>query len=39
MTMATETSTYEPGTHPDLAPPASTIGVQGWLLAIPRQAA
>ncbi len=31
--MATETSTYEPGTHPDLAPPASTIGVQGWLLA------
>ena len=23
--------TYEPGTHPDLAPPSSTTGVYGWL--------
>lgn len=26
-----QTQTYEPGTHPDLPPPASEIGVWGWV--------
>jgi len=29
--MNTQAQTYEPGTHPDLAPPPSTVGVQGWV--------
>ncbi len=28
-----ETQTYAPGEHPDLAPPASTVGVIGWFRA------
>ena len=30
--MEQRTSSYAPGTHPTLAPPRSTVGVQGWLL-------
>ena len=26
-----EGKTYEPGTHPDMPPPASEIGVYGWV--------
>ncbi len=29
--MTTEAQNYEVGNHPDLAPPASTVGVQGWV--------
>jgi general L-amino acid transport system permease protein len=28
--MTDETRSYEPGSHPDLPPPASTVGVLGW---------
>jgi general L-amino acid transport system permease protein len=31
--MSTEAQTYELGNHPDWAPPASTVGVQGWVRA------
>ena len=31
--MTTEAQTYEVGTHPDMEPPASTVGVQGWIRA------
>jgi len=27
------TQHYTPGTHPDLAPPPSTVGVRGWLVS------
>jgi general L-amino acid transport system permease protein len=29
--MTDETRSYEPGSHPDLPPPASTVGVLGWV--------
>jgi len=29
--MTEQTSTYAPGTHPDLPPPATTVGLLGWL--------
>jgi general L-amino acid transport system permease protein len=29
--MTDETRSYEPGSHPDLSPPASTVGVYGWM--------
>ncbi len=29
--MNTQAQSYEVGTHPDMAPPASTVGVQGWV--------
>ncbi len=29
--MTDETRSHEPGSHPDLAPPASTVGVYGWM--------
>ena len=29
--MSETTKTYEPGAHPDLPPPASTVGVIGWV--------
>ncbi len=29
--MAEITQSYEPGKHPDLPAPASTVGVVGWL--------
>jgi general L-amino acid transport system permease protein len=29
--MTDETRSYEPGSHPDLPPPASTVGVIGWM--------
>lgn len=28
-----QTDTYQPGTHPDLPPPPSTVGVIGWMRA------
>ena len=31
--MSQQTQSYEHGKHPDLPPPASTVGVQGWLRA------
>ena len=30
--MSDTTTAYAPGTHPDLPPPGSTVGVQGWVL-------
>jgi general L-amino acid transport system permease protein len=29
--MTDETRSHEPGSHPDLSPPASTVGVIGWM--------
>ncbi len=31
--MSSETTPYELGKHPDMAPPATTVGVIGWLRA------
>ncbi len=31
--MEEQTRHYEPGKHPDLAPPATTVGAIGWLRA------
>jgi general L-amino acid transport system permease protein len=31
--MSDQAQTYEPGQHPDLTPPASTVGVLGWMRA------